>query len=57
MNWTEKSKEIAVGLLEKTEGGIVGNYTRRQIVECLQKAAYKGMQYECDNWILKRTKD
>lgn len=57
MNWTEKSKEIAVDILEKMEGGTDGNLTRQEVLDCLQKAAYMGMQHECDNYILKRTKD
>lgn len=56
MNWSEKSKEIAVDLLEKMEDGIVGSYTRQDVLDYLQKAAYIGMRFECDNWVLKRTK-
>lgn len=55
MNWTEKSKEIAVGILEKMEDEINGNLTRQEVLDCIQKAAYKGMQHECDCW-MKKTK-
>lgn len=57
MNWTEKSKEISVGLLENMEGRTDSNLTRQEVLDCIQKAAYMGMQHECDNWVLKRTKD
>lgn len=56
MNWREKSQEIAVELLEKMEVGIVGSYTRQDVLDYLAKAAYMGMQWECDNWVLKRIK-
>ena len=56
MSWSEKSKEIASELLDKMGGGIVGSYTRQDVLDYLAKAAYMGMQHECDNWVLKRTK-
>lgn len=56
MNWREKSHEIASELLDKMEDGIVGSYTRQDVLDYLAKAAYMGMQWECDNWVLKRTK-
>lgn len=54
MNWSDKSKEIALQLMEKMEDGIVGNYTRQDVIDNLKKAAYMGMEWECDNWTLKR---
>jgi len=54
MNWREKSEEIAVGLLEKMEDGAGGSYTRQGVLDYLKKAARMGMQFECDNWVLKR---
>ena len=54
MNWREKSQEIAVELFDKMEDGIVGNYTRQDVLDYLSKAAYMGMEWECDNWVLKR---
>ena len=56
MNWRDKSKEIAVELLKKLKEDANGNYTRQDVLDYLQKAAYMGMQFECDNWVLKRTK-
>lgn len=56
MNWREKSQKIAVELLDKMEDGIVGSYTRQDVLDYLAKAAYMGMQHECDNWVLKRTR-
>jgi hypothetical protein len=56
MNWKEKSEEIATNLLEKMKNDVVGSYTRQDVLDYLQKAAYMGMQWECDNWVLKRTK-
>lgn len=56
MNWSEKSKEIADSLIEKMDSGIVGSYTRQDVLDYLQKAAYMGMQHECDCWVLKKTK-
>ena len=54
MNWREKSHEIASELLDKMGDGIVGSYTRQNVLDYLAKAAYMGMQWECDNWCLKR---
>lgn len=54
MNWQEKSKEIAVELLDKMEDGVVSSYTRQDVLAYLQKAAYMGMRWECENWCLKR---
>ena len=54
MNWREKSQEIAVELLDKMEDGIIDNYTRQDVLDYLAKAAYMGMEWECDNWVLKR---
>lgn len=56
MNWSEKAKEIAEELLDKMENGVVGSYTRDGVLNALQKAAIDGMAFECDNWVLKRTK-
>ena len=56
MNWQEKSHEIASELLDKMEDGIIGSYTRQDVLDYLAKAAYMGMRWECDNWVLKRTK-
>ena len=54
MSWNDKSKEIAVELLDKMEDDIIGGYTRQDVLDYLAKAAYMGMQHECDNWVLKR---
>lgn len=52
MNWSDKAMVIADGIIkemEKTYG--VGSYIREDVIEGLKKAAMKGMQFECDNWL------
>lgn len=56
MNWSDKAKEIAKEILDKMENGVVGSYTRDDVLHALQKAAIDGMAFECDNWVLKRQK-
>lgn len=54
MKWRNKAKEIANELMDKMEHGIVGSYTRSDVYESLQKAALQGMEWELENWVLKR---
>lgn len=54
MNWNDQSTKIANDILEKMEDGTVGSYTRDDVIAGLKKAAYMGMQFECDNWVLRR---
>ena len=54
MNWTEKAKEIAEEILKEGNGNNRDNYTRDEVLKLLRKAAYSGMEFECDNWFLKR---
>lgn len=56
MNWSDQAKQIADEILEKMENGVVGSYTRDDVISGLCKAAMQGMAFECDNWVLKRTK-
>lgn len=56
MNWSEKSKQIAAELLEEMEDGVINPDTRADFLQVLEQAAIKGMEYECDNWVLRRTK-
>lgn len=56
MNWSEKSKQIAVELLEEMEDGVINPPSREDFLQVLEQAAIKGMRYECDNWVLRRTK-
>lgn len=55
MNWNDKARLIAEELLDKMEDGVC-SYTRDDVLRGLQQAAIKGMVFECDNWVLKRTK-
>ena len=54
MNWTDKAKEIAEEILKQENGNHKENYTREEVIELLRRAAYIGMEFECDNWFLKR---
>ncbi len=56
MNWSEKSKQIAAELLGEMEDGVINPDTRADFLQVLEQAAIKGMKYECDNWVLRRTK-
>lgn len=56
MNWNDKAKEIAVTIIDKMENGVVGSYTRDDVLRGLHEAAIEGMKHECDNWVLRRTK-
>lgn len=55
MKWEAKAKEIADEVLEEMEGGIVGSYTRDDVISGLRKAARLGMEWELENWVLQRT--
>ena len=48
MSWTEKSKEIAVEVLDKMEKGAQNSYTRDDVLNGLREAAMQGMVYECN---------
>lgn len=50
MNWTEKSKEIAAILIQDAGG----NINEQVVLGLLEKAAYAGMVFECDNWVKQR---
>ena len=54
MKWRNKAKEIADELMDEMERGVVGSYTRSEVYESLQKAALAGMEWELENWVLKR---
>jgi len=51
MNWKEKSSEIASIIIESMNG----DFSRETVLARLQEAAYAGMVFECDNWVMKRT--
>jgi len=53
MNWSEKAEEIAGILIDELEAN--GNsYSKDKLSQCVRRAAILGMEFECDNWILKR---
>jgi len=54
MNWNEQATQIAEDILDEIEDGIVCSYTRDDVKAGLKKAAYLGMQFECENWVLRR---
>ena len=56
MNWSDKANVIADEIIKKMKKDDVGGYTRDEIIEGLKKAAYQGMQFECDNWLMNKTK-
>lgn len=54
MKWKNKANEIADALLSKMEASIDGSYSRDAVHNNLQKAALEGMEWELENWVLKR---
>lgn len=50
MNWKEKSNEIASAIIDSMDE----DFSRDTVRARLQEAAYAGMVFECDNWVMKR---
>lgn len=55
MKWEAKAKEIADEVLDEMERGVVGSYTRDDVISGLRNAARLGMEWELENWVLQRT--
>lgn len=71
MSWKDKAKEIAEkicnvealkemdiesNIIYDEDGRLDLNYIRDAILPMIEKAALDGIKYECDNWVLQRTK-
>lgn len=50
MNWSDKAKEIAENIYDKMFRPNP-SHSKENLMEMLEKAAYEGMAFECDNWV------
>lgn len=51
MSWTDKAKEIADTVAAKHKGRVMVTMRQDELISLLCQAAYKGMEFECENWL------